>query len=382
MRRPERATEHYRRVGISDARWNTRLRRVKPVEVEERLQLATVTLLHWNIEQFSNTKLNNKNGAALINYIATVVAKSKANIISLLELKNSAVDSILAKLVPAINLANGVAPTTANQWQPLIVDTGFNNEAYVVLYQLGNNFKPVTPAAGGSTIICGLTNETLLDDGKPGGTLNFNSRLTNKGGRKPYYVAFKTEDTENYFSIVACHLMFGLHSGAGLRSVGKVAQSRAILDAGVKVNMSTSFTSGDFNVNFDPDSAGDYYNVLQLPSTQSTNEKTALVKETPEGGYPTPAQYRTNAYDNIFKYNSILAPPAGGGVVPDLIYESTLPKGKGSGVLSRQAEAFVRDDIKNGRAIQHIPPEDFEDAWHIVRTAISDHLPVYVSLKI
>ncbi|MBC7967586.1 MAG: hypothetical protein H7Z17_16855 [Fuerstia sp.] len=344
--------------------------------------MANITLLHWNVQTFSNNKLNNANGQALIDYMAEIVRLSGANIISLLELKNSAVNGIVAQLIPAINLANGaIGP---NQWQAIYINSQKNNEAYVVLYQLGNNFVPLAPAVGGGAIpINGLTNQTLLGGVTPGGVLQFNSSLTKNGGRRPYYVAFRTTDTNNNFSIVTYHTMFGYWSGVGVRSAGRLAQSRAILDAGVTVNMDASLTTGDFNVDFDPLVPGDYFNLLNVvPSSQSTNERTSLVTRTPAAGYPTSIQYRANAYDNIFKFNRGGLPPAGGGVVVDLIDDSTTIVGGGSGVMAAEAGAFVRGPISQGHLIVNIPPDDFEDAWHIVRHAISDHLPVFVTVAI
>lgn len=344
--------------------------------------MANITLLHWNIYQFSNNKLNiPTNGPALINYIAAVVANSGANIVSLLELKNSAVNNIVAQLIPAINLANGVGPPTPNRWSSISLNSQKNNEAYVVLWQSGHNFNWLLPAAGGAVPVNGLTNQTLLGGITPGGSLRFNSSLTQSGGRKPFYVAFRTTDTNHNFTVVAYHTMFGLWSGVGVRNVGLLAQSQAILDGGVTVNMEASLTSGDFNVDFDPLVPGDYHNLLNVPSSQSTNERTSLVNFTPIGGYPTSVQYRKNAYDNIFKFNRAGVPAAGGGTVVDLIDDSTT-MGIGSGVLANEAGAFAAAGIPEGHLIQNIPPQDFEDAWHIVRHAISDHLPVHVTVAI
>jgi hypothetical protein len=338
-------------------------------------------MLHWNIYQFSNNKLNNANGAALINYIAEVVAGSGANIVSLLELKNSAVNNILAQLIPAINVANGVA---VNPWSSISINSLKNNEAYVVLWQAGHNFTWLMPAVGGAIPINGLTNQTLIG-GNPGGVLIFNASLTISGGRKPYYVTFRTTDTNHNFTIVAYHTMFGRVGGlsrVGVRSIGRLGQSRAVLDAGVTVNMRASLTCGDFNIDFDPLVPGDYHNLLNnIPSSQSTNERTSLLNFTPAGGFPLSVQYRANAYDNIFKYNSAGLPAAGGGTVVDLINHSTTNP-PGTGVLANEAGAFVPGPILDGNLIQNIPPQDFEDGWHIVRHAISDHLPVFVTVGI
>ncbi len=338
--------------------------------------MARITLLHWNIYQFSNNKVNNANGAALINYIAEVASQAGPDIISLLEVKNSAVNNIVARLIPAINLKNGEAPP--NQWRSISINSQKNHEAYVVLYRI-DRVLPLTPGIGGGTDpINALSNQTLLANGTPGGVLRFNSSLTTNGGRKPYYVAFRTTDGKN-FSIVAYHTMFGIYSPLGVRNVGELAQSRAILDNGATVNMDASMISGDFNVDFDPLHPGPYDKLLNtLPSMQSTNAKTSLVNFTPPGGFPTSVEYRKNAYDNIFKYRRAGKPTDLGGHVVDLINESTrLPVG--TALMAPEAGAFIPGPILDGNLIQNIPPRDFEDAWHIVRHAISDHLPVYVS---
>lgn len=342
--------------------------------------MALITLLHWNIYQFSNNKVNNANGAALINYIAEVVFQCGANIISLLELKNGAVNNIVSRLIPAINLHNGEGPPKPNLWRAIGINSQKNNEAYVVLYKLNSGFVPINDFGG--TQVNGLTNEALAF-GVPTGQLAFNASLTSKGGRKPYYVAFRTTDPiPQNFSVVAYHTMFGVYSPLGVRNVGLLAQSRAIVNSGVVMNMDASFTSGDFNVDFNPLAPGAYQNLLtSVPSSQSTDEKTSLVNFTPPGGFPTSVEYRKNAYDNIFKYNRVQKPDAGGGRVVDLIKESAKPP-VGNGFMAPEAGAFVTGPILDGDLIQHIPPQDFEDSWHIVRHAISDHLPVFVTVNI
>ena len=341
---------------------------------------TTVTLLHWNIYQFSNNKVNNANGAALINYIAEVVSQAGPDIISILEMKNGAVNNIVARLIPAINLKNNEGPPALNQWRSISINSQKNHEAYVVLYRIDKGFLPLAPGIGGGTDpINALSNQTLLPNGSPGGQLRFNSSLTTNGGRKPYYVVFRTGDGKN-FSIVAYHTMFGIHSPIGVRNVGELAQSRAIIDNGATVNMQASMICGDFNVDFDPLDPGPYNKLLtSVPSIQSTNAKTSLVNFTPPGGYPTSPEYRKNAYDNIFRYVRAGNPTTITGRIVDLINESTKPP-VGTGFMAPEAGAFIPGPILDGNLIQNIPPQDFEDAWHIVRHAISDHLHVYVSL--
>lgn len=344
--------------------------------------MTAITLLHWNIYQFSKNKLNNKNGAALINYIAEVAFQCQANIISLLEVKNSAVDSVVSRLIPAMNLKNDEGPPAENPWTGERVDSQKNNEAYVVLYKLNAGFEPLKATAGGA-VLNGLTNQFLGIFGSPTGTLPFNSSLTKTGGRKPYYIGFRTKGPKpKTFSIIAYHTMFGVHSPSGVSNVGLLAQSRALLNGGTLVNMDYSLTSGDFNVDFNPMEPEAYDNLLEaVPSSQSTDEKTSLINFTPPGGFKDPKLYRKNAYDNIFKYRRSGKPLPGGGKVVDLIYEST-KNPVGNGLMAPETGNFLPSSILDGELIQNNPPKDFEDAWHIVRHAISDHLPVFLRYDI
>ncbi len=146
--------------------------------------------------------------------------------------------------------------------------------------------------------------------------------------------------------------------------------------------MGASLTCGDFNVDFN-NFPLDYQNLTNI-SSAATNLRTSLVVNTPPGGFPLSTQYRANAYDNIFHYTAGGLPPALGGFVRDLILHSATapPAGPGTGLLANEAGNFVVGPIPFGHLIQNIPPNDFEDSWHIVKHAVSDHLPVYVNVVI
>jgi len=334
--------------------------------------LANITLLHWNIQNFSNNKLNNPNGARLINFIATVVSRIRPNIISLQELKFNAATNILNQLIPAINQANGQGPPAPNRWQRIIFNSLKNHEAYVILYQTGNNFTLRTPA--------GLTNQRLEMGALGPNSLRFNSTLTRHGGRMPYYATFRTSDTNHDFTVVTYHAMFGYWSGVGVRSVGRVAQCQVVGFPTGEANLQASLTCGDFNVNFDYFIPGDYTNLLQMPSEPAVVGKTTLKATTPPAGYDYAHEYFSSAYDNIFQFN-LTAGAAGFGVVEDLITQST-QGAFGGGQLAAQAGAFNPAYIQRGDLIGPLPPLTFEDSWHIVRHAISDHLPVSVTMAI
>ena len=350
--------------------------------------MADITLLHWNIENFNNEKADDKaNGGPLINYIAWVVAKSGANIVSILETFTDSVENIVAKLIPAIDTAKGDDPA-ATQWRSINLSSEHRGEAYVVLYQLGNNFDALTPKGKKKSNkkqkiddrINGLTNKDA-----DGTSLPFNAGGDKKtGGRQPYYVAFETTDTDKKFTVVAIHVMYSKRtSPIGVASVGLIAQNKSIVYGGKTTNLDASMIAGDFNVYFIPSDLGPYENLKLLPSIEATREKTTLLKNTPQPPPTVSDAYRVNAYDNIFRYKAKDPPTVVDGMVFDLIKQST-KKPKGTGLLSKPIGAFKADaaTIDEPQLIKHIPPVGFEDAWHIISEAISDHLPVYVSMSI
>lgn len=334
--------------------------------------MAAVTLLSWNIETYGPGKLNNANGQALVNYIAQVISNAGANVVSLIELKNSAAAGIVALLIPAIDLANGHAAAT--NWRSVIVNSRYNNEAYVLLYQLGNNFVPIPPNGAGAAAppVNGLTSHTAA-----GLVVLFPSRMTRFGGRKPFFAAFNATDTGNNFSVISYHVPFGIFTYRGVERVGQVGEVTQVNDGAANHAMASTLICGDFNQAYNAAFPWPYTNLLALPSFAAIVANTSLVNGTPPGGYPTTAGYYVNAYDNIFERNGGNV----GGTWVDLIMQSTTAP-TGNAILQAQSGAFVRGPIQNGGAIVNIPPQDFEDGWHIVRHGVSNHLPVWVTVNI
>jgi hypothetical protein len=340
--------------------------------------VAKITLLHWNIQIFSEGKTKKPNAAALINYIAWVVGQSQANIISILEIRNNAVDTVVNRLIPAIDFVNGEEDPENTRWKSVKVDSEWNNEAYVVLYQKGNNFKPLL---FGGKPICNLTDQADVTEKE--GSLEFNTNGAKYGGRMPFYIAFET-DAEKKFTIVAIHLMYGDTlpiRESGLENVGQVAQNKKILYKGKATPLEASLTAGDFNVDYNSGHPGAYLNLLDLPSEPATSELTTLIQYIPIEPPKTSYDYRVNAYDNVFLYKPKDPPDKVDGAVLDLIDDST-EEPKGSGLLSDPIGAFVRDGIRDKEEIQNIPPEDYEDSFRIVKRAISDHLPVVLTFEL
>lgn len=339
--------------------------------------MANITLLSWNLETYGITKLTDANNGALIDYIAQVIANANANMVQLIEVKNAVANCVAARLIAAIDTANGHGGAT--NWRPVIVNSRYNSEAYILLYQRGNNFRPI-PANGAPLPpatpppVNGLTYHTAANLFIP-----FPSRMTKWGGRQPFFAAFRTTDTNHNFSVISYHVPFGKWTPLSIQKVARVGPITVVNDGANNHNMDSSLISGDFNYDYyGPPITWPYTDLLNLPTyAAATNIKTSLVNTTPPGGYANSAQYRANAYDNIFEKN------AGNvnGTVVDLIYESTTAP-TGSAVLQAEIGAFQAAPIQNGGAINNIPPQDFEDAWHIVRHGVSNHLPIYVTVAI
>jgi len=337
--------------------------------------VADIKLLHWNIQTWSDKKTTNVNARALINYVAHVILKSNANIASLLEIHTYYADSICKYLLASIIAITKVHPK-ACPWRYVWIDSG-EREAYVVLFKTDSNFIALDATKSKKQIL-GLSNQAKVSEDK--GTLEFCSTSSPRGGRQPFYITFKTTDTNKKFSVVAYHAMYGVATPSGVRNAGLLAQNKAVLDTGVTVSMNASLPAGDYNVYFEPKEPA-YANLLGLPSSFATDQKTSLKATTPPDGYPTSDEYRSSAYDNIFFYNGQKPSVKPVGNVLDLIRESTT-RPTGTGLLSDAITSFDRDGIRNEIMLGNIPPADFEDSWHIVRDAISDHLPVLVNVTI
>lgn len=337
--------------------------------------MANIKLLHWNIQTWSDKKTSNVNARALINYVARVILESNTNIASLLEVHSSYADAICKYLLASISSISKVAPKNL-PWRYVWIDSG-EREAYVVLFRTDSNFIALDATKSKKQIL-GLSNQAKVTEDK--GTLEFCSTSSRRGGRQPFYISFKTTDTNKKFTVVAYHAMYGVATPYGVNSAGLLAQNKAVLDTGVTVALDASLPSGDYNVYFEPKEPA-YANLLGLPSSFATDQKTSLKATTPPGGYPDSIDYRSSAYDNIFFYNGKKAAVKSIGEVLDLIRESTT-KPTGTGLLSGPITSFDRKGIRNQEMLQNIPPADFEDSWHIVRDAISDHLPVFVNATI
>lgn len=343
--------------------------------------MAVINFLHWNIETLSNNKINNGNGAQIINYIAAVAAQVNANMISIIEVKNAATANLTNNLVPALQAANG----NANAWNAVVSARTQNNEAYYLLWETGNNFGPLASAAiGGPNPNQGYD---LRPIAPPPAFLRFPAALTRSGGRRPYFITFRTTDTNNNFSVMLYHAMFGGFTPLGVNAIGLMRTIQQVDDGtGNLVAMDAAIVAGDFNVdliNF----PGDYANLVANVSNPAIDPNnfmnplaaaTSLVNSTPIPPFNNSLEYRVNAYDNIFARNGAMANEE----VTDLLVESS-NLGGAAGFLVPTITNFNVAFVRNNALLNNaMPPQDLEDAWHVVRDQVSNHLPVSASVTI
>jgi hypothetical protein len=347
--------------------------------------MANITLLHWNIETYGPTKFANGNNAHFINYIANLINNVNADIFAMVEVKNS-ISAVLPGLIAAdVNILQGIL-AAANPWRSVRINSGFNSEAYIVMFRTDRNFLPYN-LVGGAGAAVNPENGQCMDDVN-GNRISFPSAMTPNGGRRPYYVAFETTDTNVIFSILSYHAMFGAATQLGIQRIGRCNFVTQFDDGPPPTLIPNSMISGDFNVDFNAN-PGDYANVLGLPSAEATNEDTSL-QNNPLGGND-PLTYRAHAYDNIFQVPLAMPNP---GQVIDLMVESAVVTGPqppppaaqpNVGNLSAAAGNFIVASIPNNWALNPVaavPPTDMDTAWDFVREAISNHYPVTVTMTI
>lgn len=340
--------------------------------------MAVVNFLHWNIETLSNNKINNGNGPHIINYIAAVANHFQANMISIIEVKFSAIANLTANLVPALhgNMAN---------WRAVTSQVNNNHEAYYVLWQTGNNFTGLpSQAVGGPNPNQGYA---VANANPPPPALRFPSAMTRAGGRRPYLSTFQTTDTNNNFSVLVYHAMFGGFTPNGVNNMGLLRSINQVNDGtGNLVNMDACIVAGDFNVDMIqyPGDYGNLTNNVSAPAVDPNNymdpreAATSLVNSTPPVPPPNTLDYRVSAYDNVFGRN---AAQANAGVT-DLLVDSSYLGGM-NGPFVPDITNFATGPIRNNALLNNAPPpQDLEDAWHIIRDQVSNHLPVFVSLTI
>lgn len=271
--------------------------------------MAAITLLHWNIETFGIRNVNKPghrgkydgtNGPHYVTYFAQLVQNTNASIFSMIEIKNNLSGILPGAIIIQLNALQGFNPGNT-PWRSITIDSGKNSEAYIMLYRTDRNFLPVQVNAAGTyttgqntTPINGLGYEDAA-----GNALQFPSSWGKTGGRRPFVVTFRTTDTNNNFSVIAYHAMFGAATPNGIVRLPSLNYITRFNNNPTNTAMNGSLISGDFNVDFIGASNAYYNNMVNLPSTNAVNAKT-VVKNNPQSSND-PATFLDSSYDNIFQ---------------------------------------------------------------------------------
>ena len=349
--------------------------------------MPDVTLLTWNIRNFGPSKLD-ENETVFFDYVANVIENARADIVSIIEVANSVLDEIATGIINSLDGFEMQDDDYETPWRHVSVNNNFN-EAYLILYRIDRTFLPLRTAGyvlnTGPDVVpdCGLTNQDI--DGDP--TVQFPRPGQRRGGRKPFYCAFRTNDApRKVFTVIAYHAMFGIYSGWGVENITQLDRIKSLDNPPAYTDVDGCLVSGDFNVDYDPSPTWWYHAILtDLPSTNATAQKTTL--KTGGDGSNDPLAYRSSAYDNIFQKI-----PAGGvagaGTVVDLMVQSSIlphaipPLLAYSGDLAHAAGMFDAGEIPNkyaADAVDELPTPNMQQAWAFVIEAISNHYPVVVT---
>lgn len=350
--------------------------------------MPDVIMLSWNIRNFGPGQVNGHNAPHLFNYIARTILYANADIVSIMEVANSVSVQIATGIINSLNaLVPAVVPPVPSPWRFRGVNNGFN-EAYLILYRVDRTFLPISTAGGvintgpNVTPDSGLTNQDLNGDN----VVQFPRPGQRRGGRKPFYCAFRTNAMpQKTFTVFAYHAMFGIYSGVGVENIPNLDRINFLDNPPTNTAVDGCLIAGDFNVDFDPGPTWWYYDILtDLPSTNATAEKTTL--KTGGDGSSNPLAYRSMAYDNIFQKVPGTGTARPGAVIDLMVQSSVLlapipPLPAYLGVLSAAAGAFSVAHIPNKYAydaVATVPTPNVQEAWAFVIEAISNHYPVAV----
>jgi hypothetical protein len=343
--------------------------------------VARVNLLSWNIETYGpkkyvnpNTGVRAPNATAIVNTIAQTADEYDATIISILELSPSVVTDVAVDLCSLLGRTN---------WRYVVVPT-HKRDAYCILYKKNEGFNVLRN--NDRTAVTGYTD---LDANNR--RINFPSVATKAGGRRPGYVAFRTDDRMDdddnvVFTVICYHAMFGYWTYYGVQNIPDLGPvSTVIDDDDDEYDVGASLISGDFNVDYMTDAAP-YGNAAALgitaaPPAVDGNEAKSSLRDGMVPPYPTTTvDYRVNAYDNIFlrfdpALNLTVANTDRG--IIDMI-QLFLP----GNALANRAQTYMKAAIRYGGQITRLPPTTAEDAWLLYRFAVSNHLPVLLRVTL
>jgi len=331
--------------------------------------MATVNLLVWNIQTLGPNKFDAANGVNILNTVTQTAVYCGATIIGVVEIIDRGFGFEFGyRLTQAL-----AAAIPGSIWHGNTITTN-SREAYLIVYRMGQGFDYID-AIG--------TNLNAA-----GAPLQFPSTSGRTGGRNPGAFLFQTTDrgANVYFTVILYHAPgpSSTYVDLGIENIpylGPVTSFTTTDNPPVTYPVTASFIGGDFNVNaLNPNRVGAYANAYALgqtavPVALGDQAKSSLTTTTPPGGYPNTVDYRAKAYDNIFARHPTTTGAAHG--VVDLINLIKAQPGAASPALINCGAAFITGAISYGHLITSNPLNNNDDAWHVYRYGLSDHLPVF-----
>ncbi len=109
--------------------------------------MAEVTILHWNIETYGPGKFTDVNNQSFVNYIARLLYSTNTEIFSMIEVKNSISPVLPPLIADALNTTEGIA-AAQKPWRWVRINSGYNNEAYIIMYRADRDFLPARSIGG------------------------------------------------------------------------------------------------------------------------------------------------------------------------------------------------------------------------------------------
>jgi hypothetical protein len=356
--------------------------------------VAQIRILSWNIEVYGPEKYGRSvNAPALVDLVTQVVARTGANIVVVMETLSTVGDQV------GFSLREGLELNTGEPWRSYEADaraTG-DRECYGIYWQQapGQPFAPATDATGAP--VQGLA------------TAEFPNNFSNSNGRRASYVTFTSLDTNCNFTVTAYHAPPNARAIEGLKVLAGMPQLYTIANANpgpAGANVPGRLLCGDYNldVNAQPEYSWltDPVPATPPPTTAgqgagcapATHDNTFLMDIAdavkawgydPDNWATAASKYRRNlAIDNVF-----YATPAGGPRTARVV--DVVSQIAGSGSIRAAAQRFARaaadgtDAFPNASQI----PLPFSTtlstmayAFLFYRYAVSDHLPVSLSLVI
>lgn len=348
--------------------------------------MAQVRMLTWNVQVFGPKKYSNPaNGVALVNFIGAVAKTVNANLVVIVETMSSVVDQV------AFNLCEGLGLTVGGNWrnQTLITRPNGDRESYAIFWRTDAGFEP---AMNGQEIVSGLPD------------VPFPNNFSDKNGRRAGYLTFVTSGNVP-FTTVAYHAPPNARAIPGLAALAKIPELYSVqgnrIDArliggdfnlDIQVQQEFSWMTDPVPANPPPSQPGQGAGCT--PATRADTELYTFAQASAASrwganldNWPmnSAAYARTMAIDNIF-----WASPAGNGqgTVVDVIGAITnLDSDIGQAARRFRADAGIDFGLGFPNADKIPAPlarslDRTPCAFILYACAISDHLPVFLSLTI